>query len=811
VHKRRKEEGKARLKQRGQAVDWRALARLVTVVAGLAVGAWLLWRARGGEPPLLAFAAFGAALLALLLRRRSTTKRAAAAEAPAILQKPMAELTVLDWFKALLRGKVLAIPSEAAPASRPRMAHWADELAGGAESAAPIAEKPKAPAPTGEGTLLDRLLPWLRFPLALALALLAQWGLEHQTGSPTLSAALLLGAAALCGWAVWAGDLRLAMPALEPGRAKPMRIRLSLFGAAVVLAVFTYLASSNNLFRLSTIVCWVGALGCMLLSMWEGSISLQALWTWIKAKAKDFISGVRTDGWPIVVLLGLGLICFFRFYKLDLVPYEMWSDHAEKLLDVLDVLHGRYSIFFLRNTGREPFQFYLAAASVRLLGTGVSFLTLKIGTALMGLFAIPYVYLFTRQLAGRLSALCAMLLAGVGMWPNTMSRFGLRFPLYMAFAAPALFHLVRGLRTKRSNDFLLCGFFTGMGLLGYSPARIVPLVVAAGVVIFMLHRQARGQRAAVFGWLVAAGMVALVVFLPLLHAALDMPAQFWSRALTRISDLERPLPAPALTTFLSNFWHGLLMFNWDQGGTWAICIPHRPALDWVSGSLFILGLGMAVVRYAVRRDWRDILLLLSIPLLMLPSTLSLAFPGENPAPNRAGAAMIPVFALAGMALASLVKWMRGKLRRRWAKVLGILCLAALFALAAFLNYQLTFKDFDTEQRNVMWNSREAGDVLHEFIEENGDFERAHIVPYPYWMDTRLASIVAGYAGRDVALQPGDFESVRLFPGRHLFLLHPDDMQDQMLLQEMFPGGTLVRWVSPIEGKDFMMYTVTVEP
>ena len=38
----------------------------------------------------------------------------------------------------------------------------------------------------------------------------------------------------------------------------------------------------------------------------------------------------------------------------------------EKLLDVNDVLHGQFSIFFPRNTGREAFQFYLIAATVKL-------------------------------------------------------------------------------------------------------------------------------------------------------------------------------------------------------------------------------------------------------------------------------------------------------------------------------------------------------------------------------------------------------------------------------------------------------------
>src|SRR5690606_20871748 len=54
------------------------------------------------------------------------------------------------------------------------------------------------------------------------------------------------------------------------------------------------------------------------------------------------------------------LAVFFRAYRLDAIPIEMTSDHAEKLLDVNDVLNnGLRPIFFERNTGREFFQFYL--------------------------------------------------------------------------------------------------------------------------------------------------------------------------------------------------------------------------------------------------------------------------------------------------------------------------------------------------------------------------------------------------------------------------------------------------------------------
>ena len=75
------------------------------------------------------------------------------------------------------------------------------------------------------------------------------------------------------------------------------------------------------------------------------------------------------------------------------------------------------------------------------------------------------------------------------------------------------------------------------------------------------------------------------------------------------------------------------MFNWSNGGVWFHSVPDRPALDVVTGALFLTGVLLIMVRYAQKRRWLDVLLA-SMPILLLPSILSLAFPDENPSLNR---------------------------------------------------------------------------------------------------------------------------------------------------------------------------------
>jgi uncharacterized membrane protein len=107
---------------------------------------------------------------------------------------------------------------------------------------------------------------------------------------------------------------------------------------------------------------------------------------------------------------------------------------------------------------------YLTAAVALIFGTGLSFISLKIGTALAGLVTLPFIYLLGKEVANRRVGLLAMAFAGVAYWPNVISRVALRFALYPLFVAPTLFFLVRGIRRQNSNDFIWAGFALGLAL-----------------------------------------------------------------------------------------------------------------------------------------------------------------------------------------------------------------------------------------------------------------------------------------------------------------------------------------------------------
>ena len=655
--------------------------------------------------------------------------------------------------------------------------------------------------------LLEGVWPW-RAGLALAFALAAQISLEPGPGRGWKpGAALFLLACAMVAWAQLRGEWTLAPLPKVAEQADPSTIRSTAVLISLPLALAAFLAFGGNQFTGFNVLLWALAIFFWLEGVWLGDLHLGQRLRRLVAKLSQREWNVQISRWALLLAGVTILAIFFRYYQLNQVPPEMNSDHAEKLLDVLDVLNGQHRIFFPRNTGREAIGFYVSAAVAVLFGTGVSFTSLKIGMITAGLLTLPFIYLLGKEIANREVGLWATAFAAVAYWPNVIDRIALRFALYPLFVAPTLYFLIRGLRRSSRNDFILAGVFLGIGLQGYTPIRILPIVVVIAVGLYVLHRQSQGKRLQAAIHLGLLSLTSLVFFLPLLRYALENWDMFAYRSFTRLGNWERPLPGPPVQIFFSNLWHALTMMNWDNGAVWTISVPHRPALAIVSGGLFVLGAFLLLVRYLRKRSWLDLFLLLSVPLLMMPSILSLAFPAENPVLNRTGAALIPVFLLVGMALEGLTSGIKRSLSGPWGARLAWALAIVLLAWSASQNYDLVFHQYAQEYSLSAWNSSEMGQVIRDFALTVGSRDDAWVVGYPYWVDTRLVGFNAGYPGHDYAIFEEQLASTTELPGAKLFLVNPEDNGSVLELRHLYPDGSLKEYVSKYENKNFLMFFV----
>ena len=734
-------------------------------------------------------------------------------------QPPLDEPSVLDYLKSLFRGGRVQIPGFAEEEKsstandqperlQPPVSDLDSLLAADSDplsttvSLQPPETKVEPPSP----------FPWSSL-FALFLALAGQWLLEPPPDTQ-LGVTLFVAALFTLGWGLYRGEWTLAPLAETSDRTDPLTYRPVMLILSLGLGLWAFTLLDENLFTTLNVTVWALAVLAFIGALWIRTPGSQNWLAQIAGFFKRDTWTITISRWTILLLAVTALAFFFRFTQTETVPAEPFSDHAEKLYDVYDVSQGDTRIFFPRNTGREAIQMYWTLWVANIFGTGLSYLSLKLGTAILGFLTLPFIYLLGKEIGGKRVALFAFMLAGIAYWPNVISRIGLRFPLYPLFVAPTLLFLLRGLRTRNRNDFLLSGLFLGLGLHGYSPVRIVPFVVIAAFILYWIHSQSKGARRELPVWLAMLAITSLFVFLPLLRFWIDNPEAFGFRAFSRLSTIEQLLPGPAPVIFASNVGKALLMYNLDDGEIWVNSIPHRPALDVVTGALFLFGFVLVLIRYFRKRHWQDLFLLVSIPLLQLPSTLSLAFPGENPALNRAGAASIPAFLLAALALDGLVTSLKGRGMRN---VVAWGLTGILLAASASQNYTLVFDTFANSFRLGSWNTSDMGRVIREFEQTYGTTETVWVVPFPYWVDTRLPAAWAGIPNRDMALWPENFASTVELPGPKLFILKADtedptvnDQQSLDALEELYPNGALRLFDSDIPGHDFWILFVPGE-
>lgn len=596
--------------------------------------------------------------------------------------------------------------------------------------------------------------------------------------------------------------------------------RLMLLPLALTSATMAYLWASENTFRWYGVVAWLLAVGSFLLIFWKRNPQ-RPRWRW---------SGFDRDGWHLrwttLAVAGLILIgCWFRFWQLNEMPPEMTSDHIEKLLDVHDLVTGQRSIFFVRNTGREPWQFYWTLMFMRMLDLDTKFFALKLGTAVIGALTLPGVYLLGRDLFGRRVGLWATLFTAVASWPVILSRIGLRFPFAPAATAWSLLYLLRGLRDGRRNDFLLLGLWLGIGLHGYTAFRAMPLavIICWGLALIFRPSSLVSRRSLVRNALLTV-LIALVVFIPLGRFALERPEDFWGRSFSRVADPNQSVPDGPVLTLLKNLRDLALMFHWKGDDVWVNALMNAPVLDPLLGGLLVLGLVLVLWRGLRRRDPIAPLLVVAGAILLLPSALSLAYPIENPSVVRTGGAIPAVMVIAALPLGLTLE--RKSLAPRTASSTtettlpgwrrGLLASSAFILAIAVtaINYQRYFGDYWKQYQRYALNTTEIASAIQGFIESGGAPDNAWIVAWPYWIDTRGAGIELGDpTWNNVILDPEELDTHTDQPRPRFYVLHWQDWKTLEHLQTLFPRGwsSVYLYASENRHGDFVLYYVPPKP
>ncbi len=620
---------------------------------------------------------------------------------------------------------------------------------------------------------------------AFPLALLAQTALDRRVGPAGWTIGAVVFALAGIAFTIGFGARRLKeVPLASPQwhDTTPLHRRWLLLG--LNLTWLAFFAFKPNRVTFLGALAWTGALVCVVWMATGRALSTKQRLP-IRLARMRCRSNIK---WAVALFAITLLAAFFRFHRLDNLPAEMGLDPPYIYLGTQAILQGDRPIFVTLYPGRESGFFYLVAGLSQLFG--LSFLTLKATSALIGTLTVPALFFLGRRLFDDWIALGSAALLAVNRWHVLMSRTGLRPVLMPLVVIGLLWTMAPALRRGRWRDFALVGLVLGMGTFAYTGALFLPLVAGTGMVLYpgLLGRVDPRHLWRRLGLTV---LVALIVVVPLLRYAITAEDN------TYLSRFERRVTgrASAELNLVEAAWTNAIRtvgaFNWQGDNVYAFNLPYKRHMGWVSAALLILGL-----IYAVSQLQRGpyALLLFTLAATSLPTFITFSVPQEVPNSGRLIGATVSACLLAALPLGLLRGFNRQPGFASFRTAALTLIIVVLLAVETRESYLDCFSQFEQVQpyHNMAvsatvadlidgFASRRSGSVYVVFrwdAHRGYDFQAVEILS---------ASVEPGWQGFiPVSQVPAAIQAVGDDPA--MFILHRDDKSSLSKLQGAFPNG-----------------------
>ena len=330
----------------------------------------------------------------------------------------------------------------------------------------------------------------------------------------------------------------------------------------------------------------------------------------------------------VVARVGLFLFAWaLLLFRLNDVPPGFQHDQTFTGLDALEVLSGRFPIYFPANFGREPLFMYSVAAMFGLTD-GRFVWSLRFAAVLWGMLGLATTLVYARRTLSEGAALIAAALMATSFWFLMAARLGLEpialLPLAMAF----LYLLDRGLERPSLPFLAAAGFVGGVAVYTYLAARalilLIPLLLLYEGIVWIRQRRSRDgqnrEQAMRLAGLSLSLAVMLAVSAPLLvylfghsGAADGRVRELGGPVVAAMRGDLKPILANAFDTVRSVLWSGSEALPYHYN------LPGRAVLQPILAIVFLVGLIATVARLRERREY---LLTAALLLGVAPSLLT---------------------------------------------------------------------------------------------------------------------------------------------------------------------------------------------
>lgn len=224
---------------------------------------------------------------------------------------------------------------------------------------------------------------------------------------------------------------------------------------------------------------------------------------WISSVIVLMVPAIRRITWtaPGRTHLIVGSVVFLLFlwlraFNLEFIPPVVNVDEGVIGLLAQDIAGGKQKLFFDSGWYKLP-NFCFGPPALTQAIFGHNLFGLRISSTIMGTLSLLGLYLLANLLFGRTLAIIALAFCGFSYSHMHFSRFAGPFIYPLTFGTFIAYFLFRGLRGKQYPNLTAAGFLTGISLMTYQAARVLPLVVITFLAAYLFFSKTRKSAARV--------------------------------------------------------------------------------------------------------------------------------------------------------------------------------------------------------------------------------------------------------------------------------------------------------------------------
>jgi 4-amino-4-deoxy-L-arabinose transferase-like glycosyltransferase len=558
-------------------------------------------------------------------------------------------------------------------------------------------------------------------------------------------------------------------------RSEPIRVALIVFSFVLTFTVFRLLkAQPPPRSYWDIFYVWVAAAACFVAAfVHRPRIDLAAWW--------------RAYRWELLAVIALtAAAAVLRFVELGRVPNIVSGDEGRIGLLSLSAIDGEINNMLATTFGHSTLYLLIIGALMRLSDIGPH--GLRLTSAIAGALTVPAVYLLARRMFNVRTALVAAALLTVSHLHLHFSRIVVAGGIQDAlFATMAFYFLLTGLEKRSALRLVLSALVIGSHVYIYMGARLVILFVPVYVLALLIVEPKTVKENALN--LAAFAVMLAIMVVPMGVWALAHPADFMARA-NQVGVFQSGWLASEAIKLNQSQQHILLnlllqaFLTVNYYPATGFYNSPLPMLDFLSGAIFMLGIGYSLYhvfdrRHLLLQGWFWSGVVVGGALVVLPAISAYRILIIFPA----------VCIFVGLGLDRLIEFALPS-RAASRRLLQAGLVAAFIVVVSTSNVRAYFADYGPSCRYEDWGTRFAS-YMGEALGRSGPSYRAFLFGYPriwYGIHPSVDYLSGRIPITDIK-EPLRAPANLLKPGEGgIFFFTPDREKELAFVQQAHPGG-----------------------